>query len=174
MNYSSKAIAACVTLSRSRVCQSFDPELSTHLKSLAIDQACDIGMATFEMPPALAAPGYAALGDAFRSGNYELRQQQEYEQAQRDRKAAIDEWLSPFNGEIEAWWDSLTIDDQSSWDAAYEAYMYGPDGDRILESEDPAVAEILGYLQEKDPYLAQPFCPYCDSRGHEPGACMRR
>ncbi len=84
------------------------------------------------------------------------------------------EVLKPYGGSIDNWFDAQPNDVQEQWLDAYQSYQYGPGGDTevFATDDDILVAEIEGLLRSRDSYLQQPFCPFCDSRGHEPGACM--
>jgi hypothetical protein len=94
------------------------------------------------------------------------------ERADGERRLA--DKLEPFGGSIANWFDALSDEEKWHWKDRYQAYMYGPNGSAMEMSDDIFTAAIMGLLRSRDSYLQQPFCPYCDSRGHEPGACMPR
>lgn len=70
------------------------------------------------------------------------------------------------------WFDCLPEDCQVDWHDLYQGYMYGPNGDGLLSEDDHLSWKVMALLKSRDSYLKQPFCPYCDSRGHKPGECM--
>ncbi|GEA09165.1 hypothetical protein KUL42_39260 [Alteromonas sp. KUL42] len=72
------------------------------------------------------------------------------------------------------WFDELSEESQLSWHDTYHGYMYGPNGDSLLSEDDYLSWEVMALLQSRDTYLKQPFCSYCDSRGHRSGECISK
>lgn len=89
---------------------------------------------------------------------------------QTEARAAVAAFISPYES-IEQWFDSLTEGEQGDWYECYQKYMLAPGGDLMYE-DDIVGQSVMDLLFSRDPYYKQPFCPHCDSRGHEPGACM--
>lgn len=100
---------------------------------------------------------------------------------QRDIAAEIKARIHPYDS-FEDWWDNLPEEDEdglwsthagrSSWSELYQEFQYGVDSDRAISDDDHFSFAVMGFLRNRDTYLMQPFCCYCDSRGHENGGCM--
>lgn len=97
----------------------------------------------------------------------------QWDEEQRLKQQVVEEALQPYST-IEQWFEHQSEDTQSYWYTRYQDYQYGPNGDATVREDDFFAWEVIGYLYQSDPILKQPFCAWCDSRGHESGACMGR
>lgn len=80
--------------------------------------------------------------------------------------------IEPYSN-IRDWFNALSDDDKYGWYDLYTRYQYGPEGDSLIAENDKLSNEVMGYLLQCDEYLKQPFCGFCDSRGHKEGECMK-
>lgn len=110
--------------------------------------------------------------DEMALNHFEAMQRLDFEEERREAEAEIASHLAP-HGSFEAWWESLEDEERWEWQDLYGRYQYGPEGDMALNGENHFAQAVMSFLFGRDSYQKQPFCPYCDSRGHESGACMR-
>lgn len=104
--------------------------------------------------------------------HFETMQRLDHEQERREAEAVIASHLAPHES-FEAWWENLEEQERWEWHDLYGRYQYGPEGDMALNGENHFAQAVMSFLYGRDSYQKQPFCPYCDSRGHKSGACMR-
>lgn len=91
-------------------------------------------------------------------------------ESRQEHRSLMDD-IAPFTS-VEDWFDHLPDDEKYSWQDIYQEYMYGPNGDAVICDSNRLGWEVMSVLRSRDSYLKQPFCPYCDSRGHKSGECM--
>lgn len=104
--------------------------------------------------------------------HFETMQWLDIKEERRGAEAQVSSCLAPHLS-FDSWWNSLEDDERWEWQDLYGRYQYGPDGDMAINGQNQFAVAVMSFLRDRDSYQKQPFCAYCDSRGHESGACIR-